>query len=246
MHKGEKTRKQKMVFLLSILSVLISIIVLVTVSLSWFFTKRELDTLTWIKTPIVLSIGSGNDHSIVQLDMGNIDVENNSSVDYVFCVHGEPVDIYSLQLAYTTNIAFYYDIYRADMTNDSEGAVTSIYTSEDGEEHKEYFQKVDDAVISGKPLDKMTSDEKAEHQKHSLSYGLNDGNSVDENQVQRNAEPLYWIASENGLNAMNPRNIIRSAEKTYFCDYYILHISWEKDTVVNDKETDMIYLTASK
>ena len=71
---------------------------------------------------------------------------------------------------------------------------------------------------------------------------------IDPQYVQSNAEPLYWLANEEGVNAMNPVNVGTRSEdgKSFFCDYYILHISWEPGYVVNDKETDMVYLTASR
>lgn len=52
--------------------------------------------------------------------------------------------------------------------------------------------------------------------------------------VQENAEPLYWQSDE-----IQPEN--NSGQG--FVDYYILEISWNDD-VRNDKETDMVYLTA--
>lgn len=88
---------------------------------AWFFYKRQLDTLTWIKTPIRLEIGSGNNHDIAYLDMGSIDADTQDhSMNYVFCVYGEPIDMYSLQLAYTTNIPFYYEVYRAKLSTSSQ------------------------------------------------------------------------------------------------------------------------------
>ena len=47
--------------------------------------------------------------------MGNIEVREvkDGSKDYVFCVYGKPVDNYSLQLAYTTNIALLRLVYAA-------------------------------------------------------------------------------------------------------------------------------------
>lgn len=231
-------------------ALLISMVAFLGVTYSWFVNRRELDTMAWIKIPIILNIGSGNNHDIAYLDMGDLDVSLGTSADYVFCVYGEPVDIYSLQLAYTTNIAFSYDIYRAQLAESTAPqAVTFSYM--DGETRRsEYFTRVsENTVISAKPLYKLSADQIEEHQSHNLSYGDDKGrNPIDSQYVQSNAEPLYWLAYEGGVSALNPYNkgIRDDSGKSYFCDYYILHISWEEGHVVNDKETDMVYLTASR
>ena len=117
--KSKKNNKTRKLYISSVIALILALAALVAVTLSWFFYRRELDTLTWIKTPIRLEIGSGNNHDIAYLDLGSIDADTpNRTIERVFCVYGEPVDIYSLQLAYTTNIAFYYDIYRASYDPD--------------------------------------------------------------------------------------------------------------------------------
>lgn len=49
--------------------------------------------------------------------------------------------------------------------------------------------------------------------------------------VQKNAEPLYWLAK-------------RTANATTGIDYYVLVVSWT-DTNVTNKDTEMIYISAS-
>ena len=245
--KDNKTRKM---YISSIIALILAVALLIGVTLSWFFNKRELDSLTWIKTPIRLDIGSGNNHDIAYLDLGSIDADTpNRTIERVFCVYGEPVDIYSLQLAYTTNIPFYYDIYRASYDPDN-GNVNFIYTDENGN-HTEKFSYDPNStpVIQAKPLNKMSGTEIAAHQSHNLSYGDDNGeNPVEASKVQSNAEPLYWLAGENGLNVMKPQNVQtnNTTQSTYFCDYYVIKIHWDENTVRNDKETDMVYLTVSR
>ena len=249
----KKNNKTKKMYITSVIALILAVALLIGVTLSWFFHKRELDSLTWIKTPIRLDIGSGNNHDIAYLDLGSIDADTpNRTIERVFCVYGEPVDIYSLQLAYTTNIPFYYDIYRASYAPEN-GNVDFTYTDEKGD-HTEKFSYDPNStpVIQAKPLNKMLSEEPAEipkHQSHTLSYGDEKGlNPVDQSKVQSNAEPLYWLAHENGLNVMNPKNVQTdtTTKSSYFCDYYVIKIHWDENTVINDKETDMVYLTASR
>lgn len=223
---------------------------------AWFFYKRQLDTLTWIKTPIRLEIGSGNNHDIAYLDMGSIDADTQGhSMNYVFCVYGEPIDMYSLQLAYTTNIPFYYEVYRAKLSTSSQTTSDNIvtvpftYTDNSGEHTENFtYDKSSTPVISAKPLSKMDEAEITKHQSHNLSYGDENGqNAVDRSRVQKNAEPLYWLANENNLDVLNPKNKGKNAfGGDCFCDYFVLRVYWDENTVSNDKETDMVYLTVSR
>ena len=225
---------------------------------AWFFYKRQLDTLTWIKTPIRLEIGSGNNHDIAYLDMGSIDADTQDhSMNYVFCVYGEPIDMYSLQLAYTTNIPFYYEVYRAKLSTSEQttsGNIVNVpftYTDNSGEHTENFtYDNSKSPVISAKPLSKMTTEEITKHQSHDLSYGDENGqNAVESSKVQKNAEPLYWLASENNLDMLNPP-IENRGKNAFggdcFCDYFVLHVYWDENTVSNDKETDMVYLTVSR
>lgn len=50
-------------------------------------------------------------------------------------------------------------------------------------------------------------------------------------QVQTNAQPLYWLAK-------------RTANSKTGIDYYVLVVSWT-DTNVTNKDTEMIYISAS-
>lgn len=248
--KKHKKKSMRMLIFAALGLVAVSI---VSIAYAWFFYTRQIDTFTWIKTPIRLEIGSGNNHSIVYLDMGSIDAENNTSADYVFCVYGEPVDLYSLQLAYTTNIAFNYDIYRAELSGEGSSGGTPVaftYTDESGTHTEQFcYNSKSTPIIQAKSLDSMSSDEIKKHQSHRLSYGDDEGqNPIPETKVQNNAEPLYWLAKEDGLNVLQPKNIKTNTttQNQYFCDYFVIHVSWEKESVINDKETDMVYLTASR
>lgn len=233
-------KKMKKKLILSSAALVISALLLV-VSYAWFYTQREMTTTAWIKAPIVLDIRAGNNQDIKYLDMGDIEVGEGKagSKDYVFCVYGKPVDNYSLQLAYTTNIAFHYDVYRADL-NDSGDVVF------ESPKNKVTFKKDTDPVISGLSMneikDRNESPEK--YQSHALSYGNEKKeNIVDKAKVQGNNEPLYFLAEENGVNVMRPRNIVNNE---YFVDYYVIHVSWKAGEVHEDKETDIVYLTVSR
>ena len=247
---NKKNKKTKKLYITSIITLILAVAALIGVTLAWFFNRRELDTLTWIKTPIRLDIGSGNNHDIAYLDLGSIDADTpDRTIERVFCVYGEPVDNYSLQLSYTTNIPFYYDIYRAEY-DPEKGNVNFTYTDKEGDHTENFsYDTSSTPVIQAKPLNVMTAEEITAHQSHTLSYGDENGlNPVASSKVQSNAEPLYWLASENGLNVMKPKNVQTNPTtgSACFCDYYVLKIHWAEGTVINDKETDMVYLTVSR
>ena len=234
-------KKQKRKLILSGVALVLSGLVLM-VSYAWFYMRREMSTVAWIKAPIVLDIRAGNNQDIKYLDMGNIAVgETDGYKDYVFCVHGKPVDYYSLQLAYTTNIAFHYEVYRADLSENGD----IVFESPEGTAK---FKKVSDQpVISGLSMNEIKNSGKspAEYQSHDLSYGdEKKENIVDRNKVQGNNEPLYFLAEENGVKVMKPSNILKNSND--FLDYYVLRVSWKAGEVHEDKETDIVYLTASR
>lgn len=215
---------------------------LLVVSYGWFYVQREMTTTAWIKAPIVLDIRAGNNQDIKYLDMGNIEVGEgkDGSKDYVFCVYGKPVDNYSLQLAYTTNIAFHYDVYRADLVENGSGTV--VFESPN---NKAAFNMVGNPVISGLSMNEIKKNNESleKYQSHDLSYGdEKKENIVDKSKVQVNNEPLYFLAEENGVKVMRPRNIIGNE----FIDYYVIHVSWKAGEVHEDKETDIVYLTVSR
>ena len=216
---------------------------LLAVSYAWFYTQREMTTAAWIKAPIVLDIRAGNNKDIKYLDMGDIEVGEGTddSKDYVFCVYGKPVDNYSLQLAYTTNIAFHYDVYRADLVKEGSGDV--VFESPD---NKAVFKTAESPVISGLSMNEIRTlgESPEKYQSHDLSYGdEKKENIVAKEKVQGSNEPLYFLAEENGVHVMKPRNI---EEGGYFVDYYVIRVSWKAGEVHEDKETDIVYLTVSR
>ena len=241
MRGNTENKKKNRKLILSGAALVISALLLV-VSYGWFYVQREMTTTAWIKAPIVLDIRAGNGQDIKYLDMGNIEVGEGTagSKDYVFCVYGKPVDNYSLQLAYTTNIAFHYDVYRADLVENGSGTV--VFESSN---NKATFNKIGVPVISGFSMNeiKEKGESPTKYQSHDLSYGDEKKESiVDKSKVQVNNEPLYFLAEENGVKVMRPRNIIGNE----FIDYYVIHVSWKAGEVHEDKETDIVYLTVSR
>ncbi len=189
--------------------------------------------------------------------------------DFVFCVKGKAIDAYDLQLAHTTNIAFKYEIYRA--VADDDGLIVYMPKNEDivySQKYKLARIKTDSEgpVISNnevvyedyeEPLDgqyvnvDIVGNRIVAHKDKALdltSRSYDVGENGDN--FQKYANPAYWIK----------RNIpVYAIEKTDngFIHSYVLRISWvmptsiddnereeNLDIVQNNKETDMIYITA--
>ena len=192
---------------------------------AWFTNQRKLATITKVNAPITLVIGAGAKESSLNINMGGINVEDESGKkDFVFSVFSdESVEKYKLQLAHTTNIDFEYTIFKAEEHMSDPGNDRVEYTDESG--NIRYYTKSGTA-LSGVFLNQ--NGKIADKSLHDKSYD-------DYKKVQENAEPLYWQTAD----VIQPTNNNLSG----FVDYYILEISWN-DAVVNNKETDMVYITA--
>lgn len=188
---------------------------------AWFTYQRRLTTITKISAPTALVIGAGAKESSQNIDIGEINVEDEAGKkDFVFSIYSdESVGKYKLQLAHTTNINFTYTIFPA---LEQQGSGDAEYVDEDGTAH---YYSINGSAVSGNYLN--LDGEIADNSLHKESYDSYKN-------VQENAEPLYWQSNE-----IQPEN--NSGQG--FVDYYILEISWNDD-VRNDKETDMVYLTA--
>ena len=225
-----KRRKKRLMKAAVTLTAILTVTMVVT---AWFSNQRQLDTITQINAPTTLVIGAGNKEASSYIDLGEIDVtkvdENTKQgkSDYVFCVYSESVlGSYKLQLAHTTNIPFTYTIYKAtDNTSAENGTVTYHSTNE----NKDYYY-LKDTEVKGEYKNLKTDEEPqiANDTYHKKTYENYD-------KVQKNAEPLYWQTT----NAITP-----TSAGNGFTDYYILELTWVGN-LQNDKETDMVYITAS-
>ena len=237
--------------------------------LAWFTTQKKIATVAKVNSPAKLSIKSGAKEDIIQFRMSGINVGDGTEPghkDYVFCVEGEEVSTYKLQIAHTTNINFTYTLYKA-YTNEAGGEGVE-YIDNEGNIHyyicKEKFSSNDTSsalyghYINLKPGDfsenRKIADNNYADQYYEKSYENDDV-------IQQYAEPLYWqtgtidanceykINSNDtdsiSYNEYNRYNTTAQSDKN-FLNFYVLRVSWPGDSSVkNDKETDIIYLTAT-
>lgn len=205
----------------SIAAVGIALLVLFAVPiLAWLYMQRSMETITKVNMPYALRIGAGDTQPIQQLELSNIDVSGETKYkEVVFCVYSAQAEKkYQLQLAYTTNIGFSYQIYKASI--DPQGDIDYL-----GIKYKK------GESLDGKYLNKDSTGYATEAY-HTTTYG-----NYDSSHVQKSAEPLYW--KTNAVETLPTK----SKSNDFYVNYYILRISWD-DNVQNNKETDMIYLMA--
>lgn len=233
---------------------------------SWFFTQQNLAAYAPVSTPQSLYIGAGHIEfaggtyygntadedqfeDIRYLYLSGIDVDNNKDYyDYVFCVYGKAVGHFKLQLAYTTNNQFTYQIYNATEKNQSEyDALTSVqqeayvpYTThgETPATSATYYYTVNGGAIAGtffnaktdgETLGKNATDETSASEAdkyHKKTYGSYDN-------VDKYAEPIYWQTSSGQTGSA----------RGIFINYYILRVNLNGKNS-NDRETDVICIAA--
>jgi len=234
---------------------------------AWFASNKNLETITKIKEPGEIIIRAGKRTSqteadaIVNFEMKDIDIESIASGKpqrFVFSVMPGDYNLgYRIQLAHTTNIPFVYTLYKAEAPDTSgmtpeQLAELTIYSPVDDKNDKTYYQVVgsaiqmtplneDDASAVGRKIAKQ-NDTWDPFQCYTQTYSNSDTPEV-------YAVPVYLQSAKQ----------THSGDSADSYDYYILELSWDTTANVNDnyafkdwntgknnKETDIIYITASR
>lgn len=218
-------------------------------SYAWFSYSRQMETMTKVKAPASLDIRAGNKDAIENFELRDIDIEDiktNGSKCYVFCVQtGSTEAHYDIQLAHTTNIPFTYSLYRADKVEDIQEGFDVDYTPLNDSTYHTYYKKSE--LVS---MEVLNPDDDSENitrygrtlaQKGDGYYNITYDEADDEPEIY--AIPLY-------SQAIN----LETRKEDY--DFFILELSWNNvssetefdkwNQAVNNKETDIVYISASK
>ena len=227
---------------------LLLILVLLACSLTtyaWFYYGRRVAAIAEISNPTAIFINAGHAEDIRYLDLGDIDVEGTDTCkDFVFCVRGNNVQYYRLQLAYTTNNQFEYTLYRALVTQTRDSVPANpvslvVYDLHTTSETYYYYVASGTNPVVGHFLNQDTSVTGETvalptGTYHNMTYpSPTPGATFDHH--QQYAVPLYWQSNDSIHPTLDSNND--------FCDYYILRISWTSANR-NDKETDIVYIAA--
>lgn len=187
--------------------------------------------------------------------------------DFVFCVKGRSISTYDLQLAHTTNIAFKYQIFSAvpdnngtivympkdnNAANSQKYRLARIRTNSDGDavlENEEAVYEDYEIPLDGSYVNVTQSGNRI-IANNGPTLDLTSRSYDEDDNFQKYANPAYWI--KRGI-------VVHSIQKQDggFTHSYVLRISWvmqdsvnatmhesNLDVVQNNKETDMIYITA--
>ena len=228
--------------------------------LAWFYSQRMLAAYAPISSPESLYIGAGHwdeetghFEDIRYLYFDAVDAKDDaegsgSHWDRVFCVYGKMVSGYRLQLSFTTNNQFTYEIYPADEHGPAteleeaekealldDGAV--LYTTHETTPRNFYYtiKDVDDGAGGTEKAEKLAvtylnraevAEVLANSSKHSDTY-------ASYSQVHKYAEPLY----------LQTVNVESGNLRGDFVNYYILRIHSDGEISI-DRETDIICLSA--
>ena len=198
---------------LIIVLVLAMVFAVVVGTLAWLRHMRSMQTVTLIRVSDRYLLGSDGSNTSA-VNLGSIDVSKPGSRSYAFGVKSG--SDYRLQLAYTTNIPFIYTIHPAIRST----AASGDYTEKHMEGNDTFYYSA--TAIPGAPLNLSDDNRTATRAKHAYTFGSKDVSA------QKYAEPVYWQSAD----------VTRGDS----IDYFVLKVTWNQ-SIPNDKETDLIYLT---
>lgn len=223
--------------LLAGLVVFAALTLIIGLMLAWFFGQQSASTVGVIKEPAAIAIYGPNQTYMSQLDLSydKEEVSDNGVVTIrrPFCITS-PSQYIVLYVAHTTNIKdLKITMYEAtDVTNDGNATGDIEGIDSRGQIYKWKlsanpwkFGNVDS--IDGKYLNKGVG-YVANKELHTKIFSSEDN-------VQVNAEPLYWKPGDNSLSLSH----IKDSEDR-FIGNYLLEFTWTE----SEKETDIVYLIA--
>lgn len=225
---------------------MISILLVVTVlclaggTYAWFRFLQQLHTVSLVQMPSKITISGANRSEMtrISLELTPDDTQNGDEVKIrrVFCI--ESTADYWLEVIRTTNIDdMTINIYpvlanQSDLPSGSDKGTDGTNT---------YYYNPDGTPLDGKYLNKNEETNLA-NQKGETDT-LHSENYLDEDNVQKNAEPLYWrtVDKETYNRTDYSKQDTDNEEIKMYYRYYVLELQW----TTTAQETDMVYLLAS-
>ena len=220
----ENTKQINTARLTTVTSMILMFLMFVTTPVyAWLNSSKTIASYIPISTASSLFIGAGHNDDIKYLYFDNVDTESVATYkDFIFTISGEFAGSYKIQLAFTTNNQFTYDIFHANEST-TPSASSVAYVAQGG---TNYYYTINGAALSGTYMNMGSSGVLANSSMHSQTYGSY-------NNVDKNAEPLYWQTSDSITGNVHGN----------FVHYYILRVYFNSKGV-NDRETDVICIAA--
>lgn len=233
-------RKQNMKrgFLISALTVIV-ILNIVALSFAWLLKWHRLNTVSVLQIPSKISISGANRSEMqkISLELTSDDTQTGDRVTIrrVFCI--ESTDDFLLEVAHTTNIKnMEILIFPVSNQNSEPEKVSGSVQGTDIEEGRVFYYDPDGTPLQGSYINE--TNDIADKTLHNQTYA--DG----ENNVQQNAEPLYWLTDNPEVYKKDEYSRIGKATDgvtDIYYRYYVLQLSWD----IDQAETDILYLLAS-
>ena len=263
MNSNELYKKTLSMRIAALLLALIALIISLP-AYAWFAKLHKLAAYAPVSSPEALFIGAGHTdfennqfEDVRYIYFTGLDATEETRYDYrVFCIYGKAVPGYKLQLAYTTNNRFTYDLFHAyESDTEQPGSVVSYktHTARGGETPPTYYYSFG-YVSALNPLEVVEPTEEnpaspidgiylnsddgllATNALHSETYAVYDGGGEatgSYDNVNMFAESVYWQTSD----------VIVGNAKGSFVHYYIIRVNKGAKTS-NDRETDLLCIAA--
>ncbi len=267
-------------------------------SLAWFSYQRRIAKVMKIDSPNVLYLNSAHREDAINFEVkginaeekivddynnavlydnsGNVDMENGEKKnithkDYVFNVTGEAVDTFTIQLAYTTNNPFSYELYAANEYTATEAASLKVAGNEavlveyklsqttldpnlpaiTGSQHhldvappNSLYYKIDTGC-----LDTQATSGRYTGRYLNKTTDLN-GDEIADGTYKAKTYPGYNNVQGNAdpiywqANGVEAFPGDANPDKSAFSRHFILRVKWDEGELDNSaKETDIIYIT---
>ena len=236
----EEMKRTKIKLVLSIL-LCIAILGFTGGTLAWFRYLQQLNTVALVQIPSKITLSGANRSELQKISLeltpdDDITGEGKVTIRRVFCV--ESTANFWLEVIRTTNIeGMDIKIYPVKATNSD--LDSGIVKGTDGV--NTYYYTPDETNLTGAYLNQVADEEYAIQAGNDKT--LHGENYVDGDDVQKNAEPLYWRSGteQSVFDTDYSRSGTAADGMDIYYRYYVMELSWN----TSDQETDMVYLLAS-
>ena len=236
----EEMKRTKIKLVLSIL-LCVAILGFTGGTLAWFRYLQQLNTVALVQIPSKITLSGANRSELQKISLeltpdDDITGEGKVTIRRVFCV--ESTANFWLEVIRTTNIEVMdIKIYPVKATNSD--LDSGIVKGTDGV--NTYYYTPDETNLTGAYLNQVADEEYAIQAGNDKT--LHGENYVDGDDVQKNAEPLYWRSGteQSVFDTDYSRSGTAADGMDIYYRYYVMELSWN----TSDQETDMVYLLAS-
>ena len=236
----EEMKRTKIKLVLSIL-LCVAILGFTGGTLAWFRYLQQLNTVALVQIPSKITLSGANRSELQKISLeltpdDDITGEGKVTIRRVFCV--ESTANFWLEVIRTTNIeGMDIKIYPVKATNSD--LDSGIVKGTDGV--NTYYYTPDETNLTGAYLNQVADEEYAIQAGNDKT--LHGENYVDGDDVQKNAEPLYWRSGteQSVFDTDYSRSGTAEDGMDIYYRYYVMELSWN----TSDQETDMVYLLAS-